>query len=193
MNIQFDSIKRQFRFKQGDNSSTVFSDYDIKLATNEAIRYITNALSKQNADFIERVVNYNQETIEQDMKTQGVDFPDDFHTLISVNNADDDLILQVCLAGQTPKENQYKVSGNKLFTGCKNINVVYKKTLKEVTGSNAEIDLPNMYLDAIVDIVSMILAKSDIESLQGSVDALVDRIVPRRRYRGASIALSWKI
>jgi len=193
MAIQYDALKRQFRFKQKDNSEVKFSDYDIKLATNEAIRYLSNALSNQNADFMEKKVSYNQETLTPNLKTEGVDLPADFHSLISVNNARDNLILQVCLIGQEPKENQFKVSGNKLYSGCGDINLFYKRTLPEISGTNTTIDVPNIYLDALVDIVSMIITGSDIEALQGKINSLVDRIVPRRKYRGAKIAMPWKI
>lgn len=98
--ITYEEVKRLIRFKEKDNNEIRFSDYEIKLAVNEVIRYLNNSYALQNSDFLEKVVTYIEEeyyyedveegeevveeTTKQSFKTDGIELPEDFITLVSL-------------------------------------------------------------------------------------------------------------
>lgn len=60
MTITYKELKRLIRFKERDNNEIRFSDYDIKEALNECIRYFNNSYALQNSDFLEKRVYYDE-------------------------------------------------------------------------------------------------------------------------------------
>ena len=51
MSIAAKEVLHLVRFKQQDHNEIKFSDYDIKNALNEALRYIVQSQALQNSDF----------------------------------------------------------------------------------------------------------------------------------------------
>lgn len=200
MSIAYSALKRQIRTAQNDYSAVKYSDYDIKNAVNRALRYISKALALQNADFNEKSVVVTQVvTVNNDSENnvqEGFPLPNDFVSLVSIyENAERDKNKQlVCAPVNSKLERwQYKIFNNTIYIGCQEARMVYKASLGQVATDNDTIALPDMYLDDIVDIASMVLQQANLSELQGAIDALVDRIVPRRRYSGAQLYANWKV
>lgn len=59
--IKYEEVKRLIRFKEKDNNEIRFSDYEVKMSVNECIRYLNNSLALQNSDFLEKVIDLDQE------------------------------------------------------------------------------------------------------------------------------------
>lgn len=202
--LKFSDVKRQLRYKNRDLNEVKFSDYDVKMATNEALRYISNAFATRNADFVERTAEYSEEEINAEraeeglppisFRTDGVDFPEDYSTMVSVvDPRDDGLMLQTCLANRIPKDYEYKIVGNKIYTGCKVFRLMYKMRIPEVDDDESIIDLPVIYLDALVDVVTISLQNEPLDSMLNNVNQIVDAMVPRRRYRNSKVNMQFKV
>lgn len=96
------TILQLVRFKQKDNNEILFSDYDIKNALNEALRYIVQSQALDNSDFLEKVVVYDEREMNQalldeakeneaeeepelyDFALKGVELPEDYQILVGV-------------------------------------------------------------------------------------------------------------
>lgn len=200
--IVYKDIKRLVRVKEKDNNSTKWSDYDIKQATNEVIRYVSNALALQNADFIEARKKYNEDEINAERTASGqakisfaddgAEFPDDYVALIALATSDKGKLLIEANNEIKLKPNQFRVFGNKIYTPMKEFVLTYKKSLAEVTNDESVVELPYTYMDAVVSLVRIVL-QNDTERLDGAVGVLVDQLVPKRRYRNLKVALPWKV
>lgn len=61
--FSYEEIKRLIRFKEKDINEIKYSDYEIRHAVNECIRYFNNSYALQNSDFLEKIVDF----VEDDM------------------------------------------------------------------------------------------------------------------------------
>lgn len=212
MAITYKELRRLIRYKLKDNNEIRFSDYEIKEAFNECIRYFNSSYALQNSDFLEKAVTYDEEAMnteireqneqlpedEQlplyDFKVEGVDLPDDFITLQHLMRQPDGYIMQPVASIKDPMEWQYKITGNKLYLGCPVVKMVYKAAITEIKSEGDSLDLPFSFKDALVKITCMILENtSGTDVMAEAVDDVVSRIVPRRRYANARIKMPWKV
>lgn len=210
--ITYQEIRRLIRFKEKDNNEIRFSDYDIKYAVNECIRYLNNSYAMQNSDFLEKIVEYSEADMNAEIaetnkdlppeeqkpfvsfKHDGIDLPDDFISLVSLMATKDGVMLKPTESIRTPLLWEYKIVGNKLYTGALGFKMVYKAAIKEIVDESDVIELPFTFKDVIAKISSMILnnnAQTDVMSQ--AVNEMVQQIVPRRRYSNARIRLPFRI
>ena len=210
--ITYKELRRLIRFKEKDNNEIRFSDYDIIMAVNECLRYFNNSKALQNSDFLEKAVTYSEEDMNNevaaanedlpegeklpfyDFKEEGIELPEDFISLVSLMVLKDGRIMSPVESIKTPMPWQYKVVGNRLYSGARGIKMLYKSLIPEIKSDEDIIELPVAFKDALAKITSMILnnnASTDV-MMQAVNDAVV-QLVPRRRYRNAKIKMPFKI
>ena len=197
--ISFEEVKRLIRFKEKDNNEIRFSDYEIKMAVNEVIRYLTNSYSLQNSDFLEKAVDYMESEINEDAEekisfsTDGVDLPEDFISLVSIMSLRDGYVMSPTLSVKVPLDGQYKIVGSRLYSGEPSIKLLYKAAIAEVGKNQDAIELPFVFKDILVKLSCMVLNNAETDVLMQAVDSAVNAIVPRRRYRNAHIKMPFKV
>lgn len=212
MTITYKEVRKLVRYKLKDNNEVRFSDYEIKEAFNECLRFFNSSYALQNSDFLEKSVTYDEEKMnteirdqnaglpeeEQfplyDFKFKGLDLPDDFITLQHIMREPDGYIMQPVSSIKDPLDWQYKITGNKLYLGCPTVKMLYKAAIIEVKYETDILELPVVFKDALVKITCMILENTaGTDVMAEAVDDVVSRIVPRRRYANARIKMPWKV
>lgn len=209
--IRYEEVKRLIRFKEKDNNEIRFSDYEIKMVVNECIRYLNNSLALQNSDFLEKSLDFveadmnaevakeNEGLPEEEWKplynfeVDGVDLPEDYITLVSIMRMRDGYMMSPVESIKQPLEGQYKVVGDKLYSGTPAFKLLYKAAITEVQNDTDSIELPFVFKDVIVKLSCMILNNAQTDVLMQAVDDAVRAIVPRRRYRNARIKMPFKV
>lgn len=209
MSFTYKEIKKIVRFKEQDNNEIRFSDYDIKMATNEVIRYLSNALANSNGDFNEKIKVYDEKEINDELQNEaeqdedvaricfridGVELPEDFIAMVAIKGKlHDPQPLEPCLAMNTPTPWQYKLVGDRIYTGARHFCLVYKAAIAEITEDEDEIELPYMFKDNFVQLVRMIINGAEVDIMRDAVDSAVQALIPKRRYRNAKIAMPYYI
>ena len=156
--ISYEEVKRLIRFKEKDNNEIRFSDYEIRMAVNECIRYLNNNLALLNSDFLEKGVQY------VDIDTsEGIVLPEDFITLVSVMRLCDGYVMTPAQAIKTPSDNEYKIVGDRLYSGNPAITILYKAAIAEVKESTDGIELPFVFKDVLVKLSCMILNNAETD------------------------------
>lgn len=217
--ISAKEILRLIRYKTKDNNEIRFSDYDIKNALNEALRYIGQSQSLQNNDFLEAVILYDEEAINKEVadsekvpdegeeesaetgevtlisfSRDGVDLPSDFQLLSGVTRATDGYSLHPVDATQVPNVRQYKVSGGKIYAGVSAFYLTYKKTLDAISNFDTDtINLPTFCTDIVVKITVLVLEQAETDVLLKTVESTTKAIIPRRKYNNAKIKMPFKV
>ena len=186
--ISYEEIKRLIRFKEKDNNEIKFSDYEVRMAVNECIRYLNNNLALLNSDFLEKAQNFT------DIDTaEGIELPEDFVILISVMRMCDGYVMSPVRAVQKPNDNEYKVVGNKLYSGTPAFTMLYKAAIAEIKSDFDGIELPFVFKDVLVKLTCMILNNAETDIMMKAVDEAVRAIVPRRRYTNARIKMPFMV
>ena len=212
MTISYKELRRLVRFKLRDNNEIRFSDYDIREALNECIRYFNNSYALQNSDFLEKRVTYNQDKMNMevdatnaerleageellpryDFRNEGIELPEDFVSLQAVIDARpwSSMMMHPTEGVRIPSVGEYKVSGNRIYFGSGHVNVLYKAAIPEVKSEDDVLELPFVFKDSLGKITCMILennATTDV--MMEAVNDAVSGIVPRRRYTNARIRM----
>lgn len=210
--IKYQTIKRLIRFKLKDNNELQFSDYDIKGAVNECLRYISSNYAIENSDFLEKETIYDEKKMnaeieesnaeleedEQadllDFKLTGVDLPDDFLAMVSVMRMRDGVIMRPTESARVPRDGEYKVFGSKIYSGNPVFKLLYRGALTEVTGNDDdEIDLPFVFKDTLVKLSIMILQNAETDILMNAMNDAALNLIPRRRYRNVRIRMPFRV
>lgn len=209
--ISYEEIKRLIRFKEKDNNEIRFSDYEIKMAVNECIRYLNNSLALQNSDFLEKAIRFveaemNAEVIEANLdlpeeeqlplynfKDEGIELPEDYITIVSVMRMADGYMMFPVESIKKPLECQYKIVGGRLYSGTPAFTLLYKAAIAEVKESTDGIELPFVFKDVLVKLTCMILNNAETDIMMKAVDDAVRAIVPRRRYTNARIKMPFMV
>lgn len=212
MTITYKELKRLIRFKSRDNNEIRFSDYDIREALNECIRYFNNSYALQNSDFMEKHIDYDQNEMNRDVdqinaerleageellprydfRNEGVELPEDFISLQGVVDARywNDMPMFPTEGFRKPNFGEYKVSGNRIYFGSGCTRVLYKAAIPEVKSEEDVLELPFVFKDILAKITCMILennATTDV--MMEAVNDAVSSIVPRRRYANARVRM----
>lgn len=186
--ISFEEVKRLIRFKEKDNNEIKFSDYEVRMAVNECIRYLNNNLALLNSDFLEKTQDFT------DIDTSvGIDLPEDYVALISVMRMCDGYVMTPVQAIQKPNDNEYKVVGSKLYSGTPAFTMLYKAAIAEIKSDSDGIELPFVFKDVLVKLSCMILNNAETDIMMKAVDEAVRALIPRRRYSNARIKMPFKI
>ena len=215
--ITVQKIIRLVRFKENDNDEIKYSDYDILSSLNEVIRYMNLRFSMMNSDFLEKAVvldekkineeiaAYNaQQADEEDRKEMvrfgltGVDLPDDFLSLMGVVRAGagycNEYKLKCGQSGMRLAPDEYYIFGNKLFTRCRTVRLLYRASIQQATSTTDEISLPEFFLDGLAKMTAMILhndANTDV--MREAMDKVIDSMVPSRRYSNVRVRMPFKV
>lgn len=208
MTIAAKDVLRMVRFKQQDHNEIKFSDYDIKNALNEALRYIVQSQALQNSDFLDAVKYYSEEEVNAEIaaaneelpeesqrqpisfKKDGIELPEDYVVVSGVTRAYDGYPLYPVDITNVPNPKQYKVCGGKIFAGVPAFYLTYKRTITAVKDlSEDTIDLPTFCLDLIVKVTGMILNQAETDILLKTVDSTATAIIPRRKYNNARMRM----
>lgn len=210
--ITYKELRRLIRFKERDNNEIRFSDYDIKMAVNECIRYFNNAYAMQSSDFLEKSTTYVEEDMNAeiaaaneelpegeklplyDFKGEGIELPEDFISLVSLQVLKDGRIMSPVESIKEPLPWQFKVVGNRIYSGNRGFKMLYKAAIKEIKDEEDVIELPFIFKDSLAKITSMILnnnASTDV--MMQAVNDAVTQLVPRRRWRNAHIKMPFKV
>lgn len=207
MALKYKDLLYRVRYKLKDNNKVMYSDYDVKQATNEAIRYFNNSYALKNSDFLEklyvfdekelneRIAEENLELPEEEQKplynfcTTGVELPDDYvciQGIADTNGVD----MHVVEGIRKPMSGQYKVLGSRLYLGEPYATMLYKAGLAEIKNSEDEIEIPSTFKDAFVNIVCMVLQnEANTDVLADAMEDAVARLVPARRYVNARVRM----
>lgn len=215
--ITVQKIIRLVRFKENDNDEIKYSDYDILSSLNEVIRYMNLRFSMMNSDFLEKAVvldekkineeiaAYNaQQADEEDRKEMvrfgltGVDLPDDFLSLMGVVRSGagycNEYKLKCGQSGMRLAPDEYYILGNKLFTRCRTVRLLYRASIQQATSTTDEISLPEFFLDGLAKMTAMILhndANTDV--MREAMDKVIDSMVPSRRYSNVRVRMPFKV
>lgn len=211
--IKAKDVLRAVRYKVKDNDELVYSDYDIKNALNEALRYIVQSHSLRNSDYLEINVNFDEDALnaeiqeynktimeqpdynEEDLKPlynfrkTGIELPEDFLILGGVTRGDG-YLMRPCDSSRIPNITEYKVMGNKIYAGSKSFRLTYKRSVLDIKDlENDVIDLPDFCFDLIVKITNMIMNQAENDILLKTIESMAKAIIPRRRYNNAKIRM----
>jgi len=192
MGFVYKDIRKTIRFKERDNDEIRFSDYEIKEATNEALRYISNELADTNADFNEKIMHYHDRDLM--CKIHGTVLPEDFISLVAVKgDVHSPELLTPCGSANTPMFNEYKIQGNRIYCGSPHFVLVYKARISEVEDDDDEIELPYYVKDKFVTYVRRILTQADENIMSDAEEEIINALTPKRRYRNAHIRMPFKV
>ena len=201
--IKAQKIIRLVRLKERDNDEAKYSDYEIISSLNEAIRYMNTRFSTMNADFLEKVkvldeaqINaeieaYNAQVEEENRKEwvrfglTGVELPDDFLSLVGVvrNGCCENTKLKCGQPGLRLAPDGYYIMGNRLYTRCKSVRLIYRASIQQVADTTDEIELPDFFMDGLAKMTGTILHNdTNTDVMREAFDRVIDSMVPRRRY-----------
>ena len=208
MSIAAKEVLHLVRFKQQDHNEIKFSDYDIKNALNEALRYIVQSQALQNSDFLDAVKYYSEEEINKEIaaanedlpedeqqplisfKKDGVELPEDYQVVSGVTRAFFGYPLYPIDVTNVPNPKQYKVLGGKIYAGVPAFYLTYKKSIGSIKDFNEDvIDLPAFCLDLIIKVTGMILNQAENDILLKTIDSTANAIIPRRKYNNARMRM----
>lgn len=211
--IEAKEVLRLVRFKNKDNDEVDYSDYDIRNCMNEALRYISQSQALQNSDFLTKSeifdetamnaeIQQRNEEMQQlpdfteddllplyNFRLEGIELPTDFQVLLGVTRADN-YKMRPCDVSNVPQRGEYKIMGEKIYSGYGYFVLTYQKTLPTIQDLETEtIDMPRYYLDLIVKITSLILNQAENDVMLKEIDNIVKSIVPRRKFNNARIKM----
>lgn len=166
-----------------DNNEITYSDYDITIALNNALRYISQSSLLKDTDFLETSKEFSQEDT-----TLGVALPDDFQSLTGVTA--DDFTLAPVRVTKTPKEYQYKIMGSKIFCGAPKFTLTYKKMLYDIAEITKDtIDLPKFCMNLVVQITISILKGAETNAIITQMNEIIATDIPVKKYNGKAASV----
>ena len=196
-------ILRAVRQKEQDNDEVKYSDYDIVSAINEVIRYLSINLANKDSEFLRKSKDYDEREMNkaidkeneankdvdgyepkehEDFAHKGVDLPDGYITVVSVQRSDDYYNLHPATSLAHLKEKNYVLFGGRIYVKHLGFRLNYIGSIPEITDvEKDEIDLPDVFYDVLVKTARVILNNGDADTLTQAVSAAVDAVIPRRR------------
>lgn len=196
-------VLRAVRQKEQDNDEVTYSDYDIVSAINEVIRYLNISLAHKDSEFLRKSVDYDEREMNkvideeneankdvegyepkerEDFAHKGVELPDGYISLVSVQRSDDYYNLYPATSLARLKENNYVLFGGRLYVKHPGFRLNYIGGVPEITDvAKDSIDLPDLFFDVLVKMARLVLNNGDADTLTQAVSAAVDSVIPRRR------------
>lgn len=185
------------RYKLKDNNAVQYSDYDVMQGINECLRYVNQYY--QGTDFLEKLVTFDEDELNKaidaenaannttvphvDMMITGVALPDDFIGLVRIVRRRDGRDLTPCAPIKPPRPTEYKILGERLYTGVKSVDMLYTATIAGITSVDNSIMLPMTFKDVLCKLTCTILANNpDTDTMSDAVQNALAMIVPIRRY-----------
>lgn len=196
-------ILRAVRQKEQDNDEVKYSDYDIVSAINEVIRYLNISLVHKDSEFLRKSKDYDEREMNaaidaeneankgvdgyepkerEDFAHKGVELPDGYLSLVSVQRSDDYYDLYPATSLARLKEKNYVLFGGRLYVKHQGFRLNYMGAVPEVVdAAKDDIELPDVFFDTIVKMARLVLNNGDADTLTQAVSAAVDSLIPRRR------------
>lgn len=182
------------RNKLNDFNEAQYSEYEVFMALNEALRYITQSQALMNSDFLEKTRRFDEDNFgcNHSFALDGIALPDDYITLVGITRPDGRKLKPTEITN-IPNDKEYKITSDRLYTGAKSIVIAYKMSVPDVSNDTDYIELPTFLIDIIVKTAVMILQQAETDILMKAVDTVTRSIVPRRRYIGAEIKMPFRV
>ena len=196
-------VLRAVRQKEQDNDEVKYSDYDIVSAVNEVIRYLNISLAHKDSEFLRKSADYDEREMNaaidaeneankdaegyepkehEDFARKGVELPDGYISLVSVQRSDDYYDLYPATSLARLKEKTYVLFGGRLNVKHPGLRLSYMGAVPEVVdAAKDDIELPDVFFDTIVKMARLVLNNGDADTLTQAVSAAVDSLIPRRR------------
>lgn len=196
-------ILRAVRQKEQDNDEVKYSDYDIVSAINEAIRYLNISLVHKDSEFSRKSKDYDEREMNaaidaeneanqdvegyepkerEDFAHKGVELPDGYLSLVSVQRSSDYYDLYPATSLARLKEKNYVLFGGRLYVKHRGFRLNYMGAVPEVKDVDKDtIELPDVFFDVLVKMARLVLNNGDADTLTQAVSAAVDSLIPRRR------------
>lgn len=196
-------ILRAVRQKEQDNDEVKYSDYDIVSAINEAIRYLNISLVHKDSEFLRKSKDYDEREMNEaidaeneanqdvkgyepkereDFAHKGVELPDGYLSLVSVQRSDDYYDLHPATSLARLKEKEYVLFGGRLYVKHRGFRLNYMGAVPEIKDVEKDtIELPDVFFDLLVKMARLVLNNGDADTLTQAVSAAVDSLIPRRR------------
>ena len=212
--ITINKVRTLIRRKIKDVNEVAYSDFEILDAINECIGYLNIYLIQFNSEFLERTQEYKGEWIDTEettdengfvvevqvnktLQVDGDELPQGYITLISLARKSDNYHLKAIPSVENIIDNNtYKVVNGKIFAMSDCV-MLYNKELQIIKGLDGEddyIELPTLFNDFIVKIAVMILSQNASgDVLMQSVEDLVRKLIPIRKYSNTKIKMPWKV
>ena len=190
--IPYNEIKKIVRFKLGDLNEINFSDYEIKMAVNEVIRYLSVSQSLKNSDFLNKGYSYDDAVDLINYSVEGIELPRDFVSLVAVRDYKGRQ-LEPCSASEVPNFKQYKISGDKLYCGAHSFTMMYNASIPQIEEDDDGVELPYVFLDTMVQLTVLVLQQSDGDVMHTAADAAIDELIPKRKYSNVRIKMPFRI
>lgn len=189
MAIEVSKLIRKIRLKAVDFDEIKYTDYQIINAINDVIDYLNASYALRNSDFLEKIKEYHLSTEELN---SGVSLPFNFVTLVGVNDCEHGFPLRVVASTKPPVFDEYKIVGNKIFSGLPDFTITYRKKIEEIETEKDEIDLPAVFEQLIRNFAFSVLTDGEDGMLQ-AIEQAVEAIVPARRYTHARIKMPFMV
>lgn len=196
-------ILRAVRQKEQDNDEVKYSDYDIVSAINEAIRYLNISLVHKDSEFLHKSKDYDEREMNaaidaeneanqdvegyepkehEDFAHKGVELPDGYLSLVSVQRSSDYYDLYPATSLARLKEKNYVLFGGRLYVKHRGFRLNYMGAVPEIKDVEKDtIELPDVFFDLLVKMARLVLNNGDTDTLTQAVSAAVDSLIPRRR------------
>ena len=196
-------ILRAVRQKEQDNDEVKYSDYDIVSAINEVIRYLNISLVHKDSEFLCKSKDYDEREMNaaidaeneanqdvegyepkerEDFAHKGVELPDGYLSLVSVQRSSDYYNLYPATSLARLKEKNYVLFGGRLYVKHRGFRLNYMGAVPEIKDVEKDtIELPDVFFDLLVKMARLVLNNGDADTLTQAVSAAVDSLIPRRR------------
>lgn len=179
--IKAATIVQSVRALLKDNSEMIYSDYDIKMALNSAIRFISQSTFLKDTDFLETEKTYSLTTAEE--AKRGVELPDDYQSVTGVTT--DNFSLGTVPTTKKPNADEFKIMGTKIYCGNKDFTITYKKLVMPVSDIETDnVDMPMFCLNVIIEVTIAILKGEETAAILNRMNEVITSDIPVRKYNG---------
>lgn len=161
-----------------DNNEMTYSDYDIKLALNTALRYISQSSLLKTTDFLETTKLITNSDIEN-----GANLPEDFQSLTGVTSGE--FSLAPCRVTKKPKVHEYKIMGEKIYSGAESFTINYKRLVLPISDLTKDtISLPMFCTNLIIESTIAVLKGTPTADLITQMNNIITADLPVQKYNG---------
>lgn len=173
--IEAKKILTLVRLELNDYNEADHSDFEILKRLNSVLNLVGSLKILEDTDYLTDkkalVISNNS-----------VDLPNDYLQLIEVTDTDGFVMLP-CPVTREPKDYQYKIMGEKLYTAADGVVIFYKKYIAPVSAFTENINLPSVFTDILVKATALALAGGvDNGSLMTAINDMVLNSVPLKQY-----------
>jgi hypothetical protein len=218
MAINVKKLVYKIRYKANDLNEVQYSDFDVKEAINDCIRYLNQEKSMKNSDFLEKIKHYVQDEMnaevqeynEQhptepkplyDFPTTGAEIPEDLISLVDIMRTKDGYHMSPIPAVEQinpHQQGQYKIVNGRIYANT-DFDMLYRAeiaqiSLNDMSSSTAVIELPSVFTELVAKVATMILLNSaDTDVLLKEVERVTDYLVSGRRYNNIKVRMPFKV